>query len=173
MALGNNGNGGLLSGLLGNGGQVQALMAENAMLKAENYSDKVGKEVYAQSLQDNTHLSERIFDKYIGPMAAEISEMRVREARNDERIKCMGDKMEQGFHTLRHEFGQAIALESERRLNGDRALECYVNATFVPGKLVMPRDAICPEVMQRYNSWTAPTEQAPDTVSATARVSKS
>ena len=91
MALGNNGNGGLLSGLLGNGGQVQALMAENAMLKAENYSDKVGKEVYAQSLQDNTHLSERIFDKYIGPMAAEISEMRVREARNDERIKCMGD----------------------------------------------------------------------------------
>lgn len=29
-------------------------------------------------------------------------------------------------------------------------------------KTVVPKDAICPEVMQRYNSWTAPT--APATV---------
>lgn len=34
---------------------------------------------------------------------------------------------------------------------------CYCNSTFVPGKLVMPLDNICPEAMQRYNSWTAPT----------------
>ena len=38
---------------------------------------------------------------------------------------------------------------------------CYVNATFVPGKLVMPLSSICPEAMQRYNSWTAPTTPAP------------
>lgn len=37
---------------------------------------------------------------------------------------------------------------------------CYCNSTFVPGKLVMPLDNICPEAMQRYNSWTAPTAQA-------------
>lgn len=36
-------------------------------------------------------------------------------------------------------------------------LKCYVDATFVPGKLVMPLDSICPEPMARYNSWTAPT----------------
>lgn len=48
--LNNGGNGGLLGGLLGGGNQnvVSALQAENSMLKAENYSDKNAKEVYAQ-----------------------------------------------------------------------------------------------------------------------------
>lgn len=48
--LNNGGNGGLLGGLLGGGNQnvVSALQAENGMLKAENYSDKNAKEVYAQ-----------------------------------------------------------------------------------------------------------------------------
>ena len=34
---------------------------------------------------------------------------------------------------------------------------CYVNGTFVQGKLVMPKDSICPSVMPEFNSWTAPT----------------
>lgn len=56
--LNNGGNGGILGGLLGGGNQnvVSALQAENSMLKAENYSDKNAKEVYAQSLADNRRL---------------------------------------------------------------------------------------------------------------------
>lgn len=48
--LNNGGNGGLLDGLFGGGNQnvVSALQTENGMLKAENYSDKNAKEVYAQ-----------------------------------------------------------------------------------------------------------------------------
>lgn len=30
-------------------------------------------------------------------------------------------------------------------------------------KVVIPKSAICPPVMSRYNSWVAPTEPAPDT----------
>ena len=45
-------NGGL-GNILGGGNQLAALQAENAMLKAENYSDKVGKEVYEQSRAEN------------------------------------------------------------------------------------------------------------------------
>lgn len=43
-----NGNG-LLGGLFGGGNQniISALQAENGQLKAENYSDKNAKEVYA------------------------------------------------------------------------------------------------------------------------------
>ena len=57
-----NGNG-LLGGLLGGGNQnvVSALQAENGMLKAENYSDKSAKEVYAQSLADNRRLRDEAF----------------------------------------------------------------------------------------------------------------
>lgn len=51
----------------------------------------------------------------------------------------------------------AVALESERRVNGDQGLYGYVNATFVPGKLIMPSTSICPSVMPEFNSWTAPT----------------
>lgn len=39
---------------------MSALQAENGMLKAENYSDKNAKEVYAQSLADNRRLREQI-----------------------------------------------------------------------------------------------------------------
>lgn len=36
-------------------------------------------------------------------------------------------------------------------------LKCYVNATFVPGKLVMPLDQICPEAMPKNQSSTPAT----------------
>ena len=65
---------GLLGGILGgnsNQNQFSALLAENAMLKSENYSDKIGKEVYAQSLSDNNALSDRGFDKWFNPIATE------------------------------------------------------------------------------------------------------
>lgn len=86
----NNGGNGLLGGLLGGGcqNQVSALQAENAMLKSENYSDKVAKEVYMQSVADNNALSTQVFN-YINPMAQEIANNRVEMARMDERIKCL------------------------------------------------------------------------------------
>lgn len=141
LTLGQNGG---LAGLFG--GNACNLQAELAQLKAERYADSIGINTYKQSVADNKAFSDRLFDKYIEPISKEISDMRVREARMEERIHCMGK-----------EFQSAIALESERRLAGDQNLMCYVNATFVPGKLVMPKDAICPPVMPQYNSWTAPT----------------
>lgn len=86
-----NGNGGLLNGILGGGGcnnQLSALMAENAMLKSENYSDKVAKEVYMQSVADNNALSQQVF-AYINPMAQTIANNAVEMARMDERLKCL------------------------------------------------------------------------------------
>lgn len=69
----NNGNG-LLGGLFGNGNGnvVSQLQAENAMLRAENYSDKNSKEVYMQSLSDNRNLRDEMY-AFIKPLADEAA----------------------------------------------------------------------------------------------------
>ena len=123
-----------------------ALMAENAQLKAEKYTDSKIAEVYMAGRNEKDAAVDRLLDKYIEPISKEIADMRVREAVTNARVDCLGK-----------EFKAAIELESERRTAGDQNLYCYVNATFVPGKLVMPKDSICPPVMPQYNSWTAPT----------------
>lgn len=87
--------------------------------------------------------------------------------RLDEQFRALNEKLElkdrmldMKIHCVKNELEGAIALESERRQAGDQNLFCYVNATFVPGKLVMPKDSICPAVMPEFNSWTAPTTTA-------------
>lgn len=75
--------------------------------------------------------------------------------------------MNQKFETLQNSINSSVALEAERRFNGDQNIYNYCNATFVPGKLVMPASSICPEVMPRYNSWTTPT--TPATTSTTTQ----
>lgn len=79
LGLLNNGGNGILGGLLGGGNQnvVSALQAENGMLKAENYSDKNAKEVYAQSLADNRRLRDETF-AYLKPLADESSATKTR-----------------------------------------------------------------------------------------------
>ena len=139
------GGGGILGGRFG-GGQTQALMAENAQLKAEKYTDSKIAEVYMAGRNEKDAAVDRLLDKYIEPISKEIADMRVREAVTNSRLECLGK-----------EFQAAIALESERRVAGDNNLMCYVNATFVPGKLIMPASSICPPAMPQYNSWTAPT----------------
>lgn len=90
----NNGNG-LLGGLLGGGNQnvVSALQAENSMLKAENYSDKNAKEVYAQPLADNRRLRDEAF-AYLKPLADESANNRVELAKLQAELKCCCEKQE-------------------------------------------------------------------------------
>lgn len=104
----------------------------------------------------------------------EMADMRVREQATSDAINCLAQSTEQRFHAVYKDMKAAIELESERRTCSDQNIMQYVNATFVPGELVMPKSRICPEVMQRYNSWVAPTGEAPQTqpVSGTINVNK-
>ena len=78
--------GGILGNILGGGGQqMSALQAENAMLRAENYSDKVGKEVYGQSRADNKELRDEMF-AFIKPLSEEAAANRVNVARLEELV---------------------------------------------------------------------------------------
>jgi pantothenate kinase type III len=136
-----NNNGNLLGGILGGGcqNQVSMLQSENAMLKAEKYSDQNIAAVYTALRNETQALQDRIFDKYIAPISQEIADMRVREARTDGRI------------------GEVSLLAQ----NGLTALQGQVNclAQTVAGitKTVVPITAVCPNPMPQFNSWTAPT----------------
>ena len=115
----NNGNG-ILGGIFGNnncGNALAAVMAENAALKAENYSDKVAKEVYIQSQSELKSFAE--------PVSKKLNDTDVYLANLEARLR------------------QAEGIIAQIT------------------KFVIPTNAICPEVMHRYKSWTAPTTTAP------------
>ena len=158
-----NGNN-VLGGLFGGGGnsqdtrQIAQLEAELMREKAERYADSIGISTYKAAVEMSNKEDEKINANY-KELAQAIAELDKKEAVNAANLACFQDGVRREFKAVRDEFGCALALESERRTNGDQNLMCYVNATFVPGKLVMPADAICPEQMPRYNSWTAPTTE--------------
>lgn len=151
-----NNNGGL-GGILGNGrdqqSQLSQLQAENAMLKSENYSDKVAKEVYAQSRADDKD----IIESWIKPMASKIAANEVSMARQEEQINCLKETQRLREEILTHKI-DAVACASN---TGLVALQGTVNclAQTVAGitKTIVPATAICPAPMPALNAWVAPT----------------
>ena len=147
LALLNNNNcgNGLLGGLFGNNcchnnvgfgvaesQYVASILAENGMLKAENYSDRVAKEVYQQTLTDNKQLRQDIRD-----------ELALREQIMAGKIESLANATTCNFNAV------------------NTAIANLANTVGGITKTVIPTTAICPEVMPRYNSWTAPTADAP------------
>ena len=152
---------GLLGGLLGGNNcqqnQLSALLSENAMLKSENYADKIGKEVYSQSLIDNNNLSDRIFDKYLNPISTEIANNRVEMARLQEQLKCCCEKQELREQIINGRINEVALIAN----NGITALQgqvaCLAQTVSGITKTVVPITAVCPQPMPEFNSWTAPT----------------
>ena len=94
--LNNNCGNGLLGGILGNRcgygavpevQYVSHLQAENAQLKAENYSDRNDTTVYQQTLQDNRRLRDEFY-AYITPIANEAASNRERVAVLEAKVQC-------------------------------------------------------------------------------------
>lgn len=166
-----NGNGnGVLGGLLGGGNntdqKISTLEAMLAQEKAERYTDqKVLSSV--KEIFDEFRAGDAKIAGIVKDTTAALIEVGQGVTRIDKEIECLKTTIakDQEINALKIdkvkcELGGAIALESERRIAGDQNLYNYVNATFVPGKLIMPMSAICPEPMMRYNNWTAPTGTA-------------
>ena len=151
LGLLNNNGSNILGGILGNNNnQMMQLMSENSLLKAENYSDKVGKEVYE-------NLSNRIVDKYVSPMAQEIADARVREATMSAEIKCIKETSclkEQLFNARLNEVA-LVANNGLTNLQGQ--VTCLANTVAGITKTVVPIGSVCPTPMPQYNSWSAPT----------------
>ena len=151
LALLNGGNGfggGLLGGLFG--GNAAGLLAthdsraisalESALAKeqSERYADKIGIDVYKELISVSNREDEKINANY-RELAAAVAALDKQTAVNQQAIT------------------DNLSFVNHRIDETKKEILCYCNATFVPGKLVMPLSSICPEAMQRYNSWTAPT----------------
>lgn len=168
--LNSGGAGGILGNLLGGYGcngmrvagmgaelqYVSQLQAENAMLKSENYSDKVAKETYAQSLADNRNLRDEMY-AFIKPLAEEAANNRVQLATLAAEQKCCCEKQELREQILTGKINE-LAIATNGRFNAlDQTISCISNTLNGITKTIVPITSVCPQPMPQYNSWTAPT----------------
>lgn len=173
-------NTGLLGGLFG-GGQNTMIMAENSKLKAEKYADGVGIETYKQSARDNRDLRDRIMGEWLKPLAQEAAANRERIAILETKVdgnRAMQDKENE---LLRKEIEIAnlklntkvdmVAMTAKNGIDQLANSVGSINATIEKwrcGKI--SAYSICPPVMPRWNSYTTPENNAPDTQPVTGNV---
>lgn len=121
----------LLGGNLLNGGRtvpecndtrvISMLQAELGREKAERYADGIGISAFKESQTANEKLSSRI--AVLENFAHNI----------DKQVAIDKQSTVDNFAFLNNKIDTT-----------KNEIMCYVNATFVPGKLVMPLDSICP-----------------------------
>ena len=170
----NNGNGGILGGILGGGNcnQVSALMAENANLRAEKYSDNKDSEVYVASRAENKALRDELMG-FIRPLSAEAAANRERIAVLETNVSKNAEIADLREKLVRSELGGRIDSVAQACNCGisqnSAAIAALQNTVNGITQTIVPQSVICPPVMPRYNSWTAPT--ATDTAPATQPIS--
>ena len=144
--------------------------AKIAKLEAERHSDTKGVEIYQQTLRDNTTLRDQLF-QFINPLATEAAANRERIAVLESQHKCEIEKALLREQLIQAKIDNCCCTMNNRIDTVAQSASCGIaqlnNAvaainTTLSGitKTVVPKDAICPEVMSRYNSWTAPTTPA-------------
>ena len=164
--LNNNGGNGLLGGLFVNNcqmNQVSALQSEVGMLRAEKYSDKNTADVYTAVRSEYKDLLE----KWITPLSDEACRNRERIAVLETSVKYENEKALLREQNVRLELKNYIddcCCKTNGRINelNNRVYGLGQTLDSIT-KTVIPRTAICPEVMPRWNSWVAPTDSAPAT----------
>jgi hypothetical protein len=161
-----NNGGGILSGLLGNGNQmaVANALAERdakiAELTAQKYSDSQDAVLYQATRSENTNLWNN-FKEAITPIATKVEDTASRVAALEITVQKNSEINDLREKLVRSELGAQINQVGTQAASGIAALNSAVTALNTElsniTKTVVPKDAICPEVMARYNSWTAPT----------------
>ncbi len=171
----NNGNGGILGGLFGGGNcnQVSALMAENANLRAEKYSDNKNAEVYVASRAENKALRDELMG-FIRPLSNEAAANRERIAVLETNVAKNAEIADLREKLIRSELGGRIDSVAQTCGCGiaqlNNAVASLQNTVNGITQTIIPQSAICPPVMPRYNSYTAPTDTAPATQPVTGNI---
>lgn len=107
----------------------------------------------------------------VSELNREVADMRVREQSTADAIDCLAKTTNMRFDSVYGDIKSAVVLEAERRECGDQRLFEYVNCNYIKAQKKVALSDICPEAMPRYNSWTAPTAEAPATQPISGNVS--
>lgn len=129
--------------------QAQAIISEKdaeiAELKAREYSNNQDATLYKATREENKQLRDELF-AYITPIAQE-------SAKNREEVAVLKTTIAKNeeINDLKMKLIQKDVDCLGRSMNG---LASTLNGIT---KVVVPKDVVCPEPMDRYNSWAAPT----------------
>lgn len=138
--------------------------AKIAELTAQKYSDNQDAVLYQATRSENEKLESRLMD-YIKPLSQESASNRERVAVLESQMKSNAEIADLREKLVRSELGAKIDTVAQTCGCGIAQLNNAVaginNTLNQITHLVVPRTAICPEVMERYNSWVAPTAAAP------------
>ena len=168
----NNGNGGILGGLFGGNcapqmaamGVIAEKDAKIAELTSQKYSDNRDAALYQATRSENEKLENRLM-AFITPLSNEAAQNRERVAVLEAQQAKNGEIADLREKLVRSELGAKIDSVAQTCGCGIAQLNNAVagvnNTLNQITHLVVPRTAICPEVMERYNSWVAPTAAAP------------
>ena len=151
------GSNGLLGGLVGGTTNcitndtrtIGLLESELAKEKAERYADSIGIATFKEAktmFEKAQESSSANFKELVQGFIAQNEVNSAKFAALDKEVALNKQAAEYNFAILNNKIDCCC----------DK-IRCYVDGTFVPGKLVMPLSNLCPEAMARYNSWTAPT----------------
>lgn len=163
--------------------RIAKLQADLAQSHAGQYSDKGDVAVYARSQADNKELRAEMFAN-INPIINEVHNNAINVARLQEQLKCCCEKQELREQILTGKINEtALAINGKidtmaANNNGmfnslNQTIACISgNLTALTGRVnaitneIVPLCKVCPQPMQRFNSFTAPTAQAPDCVAS-------
>ena len=104
---------------------ISALESKIAKLEAERYTDGIGIELYKEIIKESNANDNKIQANFI-ELSKAVADL-------DKRAAVERQQTVDNFAFLKNKID-----------NCKQEVMCYVNATFVPGKLVMPLDSICP-----------------------------
>jgi hypothetical protein len=167
------GNGGILGGLFGGNncapqmaamGVIAEKDAKIAELTSQKYSDNRDATLYQATRSENEKLENRLM-AFITPLSQESASNRERVAVLEAQQAKNGEIADLREKLIRSELGAKIDSVAQTCGCGIAQLNNAVaginNTLNQITHTVIPRTAICPKVMERYNSWTAPTAAAP------------
>lgn len=168
-------NGGILGGILGGNncapqmaamGVIAEKDAKIAELTSQKYSDNQDAVLYQATRSENEKLAAQLM-AFITPLSNEAASNRERVAVLESQMKSNAEIASLREQLVRSELGAKIDTVAQTCGCGIAQLNnavAGVNSVLNQiTHLVVPRTAICPEVMERYNSWVAPTAAAPAT----------